>query len=85
MERYKLEVTGSFERDFRKLDPQLKQRLDSAIRTLETDPHLGKLLRGELSSKRSLRIGDYRVIYVIDEEKNTVTLYSVRHRKVAYR
>jgi len=45
---------------------------------------LGKPIRGELSGKWSLRIGDYRVIYIIDERRRTVTLYSARHRKVAY-
>jgi len=42
-------------------------------------------LRGGLSGKWSLRIGDYRVIYVIDEGDKTVTLYSVKHRKTAYK
>jgi len=58
--------------------------LDSVIRNLEINPHLGKPLRGELSGKWSLRIGDYRIIYVIDEHEKTVTLYNVKHRKLAY-
>jgi len=58
--------------------------LDSAIGNLEVNPHFGKPLRGELSGEWSLRIGDYRIIYVIDEHEKTVTLYNVRHRKVAY-
>jgi len=62
----------------------LKRRLDSAIRNLEANPHLGKPLRGELSGKWSLRIGDYRVIYMIDERRKMVTLYNARHRRVAY-
>ena len=78
LERYTVKVTRRFEINFRKLDIQLKRRSDSTI-----SPHLGKPLRGELSGKRSLRIGDYRIIYIIDEHEKTVTLYNVRHRKVA--
>ncbi len=63
----------------------MKRRLDSVIRNLQVNPHLGKPLRGELSGKWSLRIGDYRIIYVIYEHEKTIMLYDVRHRKVAYR
>jgi len=52
---------------------------------LEKEPFLGKPLRGELSGKWSLRIGDYRVIYVIDEQRKIVLLYYVRHRKKVYK
>jgi len=58
--------------------------MDSAIRNLEINPYLGKPLRGELSGKWSLRIGDYRIIYTIDEHQKTITLYNVRHRRAAY-
>ena len=46
---------------------------------------MGKPLRGELAGRWSLRIGDYRVIYVIDENQKIVILYSVKHRKVIYK
>jgi mRNA interferase RelE/StbE len=59
--------------------------MDSAIRNLETNPYIGKPLRGELSGKWSLRIGDFRIIYTIDERQKTVTLYSASHRRTAYK
>jgi len=59
--------------------------LDPDIRKLEKDPFLGKPLRGDLSGKRSLRVGDYRVIYTINEQKKVVILYGVKHRKKAYK
>jgi len=83
--KYSLKVTRTFEKDFREFDNQLKRRIDSAIRNLQTNPRLGKPLKGELSGKWSLRIGDYRIIYIIDEDERMVALYSVKHRKAAYR
>jgi mRNA interferase RelE/StbE len=71
-EKYSLKATSRFEKDFRKLNNQLKRRLDSAIRRLEVNPYAGKPLRGRLSGKWSLRVGDYRIIYTIDEEKKAV-------------
>ncbi|HDJ66112.1 MAG TPA: type II toxin-antitoxin system RelE/ParE family toxin [Nitrososphaeria archaeon] len=85
MEKYRILVTRRFERDFRKLDREIKRRVDSIIRRLETNPFLGKPLRGELKGKRSLRMGDYRLIYVIDEKNRIIILLTIRPRKAAYR
>ena len=63
----------------------MKKRTDSIIRRLEAEPFIGKPLRGELEGKRSLRIGDYRLIYIIDEKNKIVTLLTIRPRKTAYR
>jgi mRNA interferase RelE/StbE len=40
-------------------------------------------LRGQKDSWR-IRIGDYRVIYTIDDLNNVVDIIHVRHRKNAY-
>lgn len=45
---------------------------------------MGKPLKGELSDKWSLRVGDYRIIYMIDEKEKAVVLYSVGHRRKVY-
>ena len=66
-------------------DVQTKKRIDSTIRLLETDPYVGKPLRGDLADKWSLRNGDYRIIYMISENEKTVLLYDVSHRKKVYK
>lgn len=40
----------------------------------------GKPLRYSLKSHRRLRVGDYRVVYKIDN--NTVTIISIKHRRI---
>jgi mRNA interferase RelE/StbE len=32
-----------------------------------------------------LRVGTYRILYVIDDESETVTVHRVKHRREAYR
>jgi len=54
------------------------------MRKLELNPHAGKPFRGRLSGKWSLRVGDYRIIYTIDEHKKAVILFTAKHRRVAY-
>jgi len=52
--------------------------------TLIDDPYSGKKLIGNLSPFWRLRVGDYRVIYIIEEEIVTVEVVKVRHRKEVY-
>ena len=53
---------------------------------LETRPEVfGKPLRRSLYGYRSLRIGDYRVIYRIEEEKRTVKIFAIGHRSLVYK
>ena len=47
-------------------------------------PYKGKALKGELSGLFSLRVGDYRVIYWINEKEGIVWLIDVGHRKRVY-
>jgi len=60
---FRLETTRKFEKDFRKLAADIKHRIDRQLKTLETQAHSGKRLRGEFEGSYSFRIGDYRVIY----------------------
>ena len=83
--RYKLRVTRTFEKSFRALDVQTKRRIDSTIRMLETDHCIGKPLRADLAGKWSLRIGDYRIIYMVNEDAKTIILFDAEHRKKVYK
>lgn len=82
--KYELKVTKRFERDFRSLTKEMKIRIDSAIEELQENPYLGKYLHGDLKGKRSLRIGDYRIIYAVHDENKTITLIAAGHRKSVY-
>ena len=81
---YRLETTRKFEKDFRKLASDLKRRVDKQVRMLETQPRAGKRLRGEFEGSYSLRLGDYRVIYWVDEAAKRIILLTVAHRRTVY-
>ncbi len=81
---YRLETTRRFEKDFRKLARDLKRRIDQHVRTLEAQPYSGKRLRGEFEGSYSLRMGDYRIIYTVDEAEKRVVLLTVAHRGRVY-
>lgn len=48
------------------------------------NPDIGKQLTGTLKGLRSLRIGDYRVIYKKEIENLIILILAVGHRKNIY-
>jgi mRNA interferase RelE/StbE len=54
-----------------------------ALGELERDPHLGHQLRGRLTGLRSYRVGVYRTIYAIRDDR-TVRVVAIRHRGSAH-
>ncbi len=68
------------------LDNIIKKRIKSAIENkLIRDPFsFGKPLRYSLSGQRSLLVGDYRVIYTLNNETHTLHIMSIGHRRDIY-
>ncbi len=52
---------------------------------LMTHPiHYGKPLRYNLHGQRRLRVGDYRILYTVDEERKQVVVLAIQHRSRVY-
>ncbi len=65
------------------LDFMVADAVLDALGELERDPHLGHELRGRLTGLRSYRVGVYRIIYELRDDK-TVRIVAIRHRGAAY-
>ncbi len=65
------------------LDFLLADAVLDALDELERDPDIGHQLRGRLTGLRSYRVGVYRIIYELRDEK-TVRVIAIRHRGDAY-
>ena len=74
------------EKDLNRLTPDIFQRVIQAVRGLKksTRPPGSKKLTGSPGAWR-LRIGDYRIIYEIDDRAKCVHILRVRHRREVYR
>lgn len=74
------------EDDIPTLDSSIKKRIQKSIESkLTTDPmRFGKPLRHSLHHMRSLRVGDYRVLYHVDHKKQLVSIASIGHRRDVY-
>lgn len=77
---------GSKNKDFERIPPAIREIIRKAIeKKLTIDPvNFGKPLRYSLKGYRRLRVGDYRVIYRVDEDKVIVIVVDIDHRKDIY-
>jgi mRNA interferase RelE/StbE len=64
-----------------------EKKLDRCFEILKIDPRNYpniKSLKGELSGYYRYRVGDYRVIYEIDDNSKLVTILLIAHRSRVY-
>ena len=85
MLKYSLDIKQSAQKELDALDDTLFTRIDRKILALADNPRAAgcKKLKGYKDQWR-IRIGDYRVIYVIDNATKTVTVTHVAHRREVY-
>lgn len=85
---YKVDLTANFRKQFKKLDSfEGKQIISWLMKNIEDseNPRLkGKALVGNYAGKWRYRIGNYRVICLIDDDKLLVLALEVAHRKNIY-
>ena len=86
MADYTITFARSARKELERLQPDLAGRILEKIETLAKSPRpSGSIkLQGEKNLWR-IRIGDYRVIYAIDDPGGIVDVSVVRHRRDVYR
>jgi len=79
-------VEAKAESDLRGLPADVFHRVISRIRSLAEQPRPSgcRKITGSKSDWR-VRVGDYRILYEIDDKSETVRVMRVRHRGEAYR
>lgn len=85
MSRYKVVVSKSAAKELSKLPSTVNNRVIKAVMELSDNPRPqgSKKLKGGSENWR-IRIGDYRVVYAIDDEILIVDIRKVGHRKDIY-
>lgn len=70
-----------------RLDQATFQRIERRLDELEAnpyDPRISKPLKG-LEGMRSSRVGDWRVLYTVEDTVKTIYIVAIRPRGEAYR
>lgn len=83
---YTIEFTHRAEKDFRALPPEVRRRLAPKIDALKSNPRPRgvKSLEGPEGILR-MRVGDYRILYRILDDRLVVLLVKVGHPREIYR
>ena len=83
---YTIEFTHRAEKDFRALPPEIRRRLAPKIDALKLNPRPRgvKSLEGPEGILR-MRVGDYRILYRILDDRLVVLLVKIGHRREIYR
>ena len=86
---WRIEITRTAEKQITKLDRQAQEYilrfLRNRVKIAENPRQWGKPLHGEKGGLWRYRVGDYRLICDIQDERITVLVLRVGHRKDVYR
>ena len=85
MTEYTTEFAASAAKEFRALPEEIKWRVRKAVESLHRNPRPTGVRK--LHSRDPLyriRVGQYRVVYELDDEAERIRITRVRHRRDAY-
>lgn len=84
---FQVEFTAGAETDLARLDKPVAQRVLKKLRWLAENFEVitPETLTGQWQGVFKLRVGDYRVLYTCDREKQKIVVHFVRHRREVYK
>ena len=82
--RYRVVIQARAGRDLRSLPPFIRERVTANLLRLGEDPRPPGALKLVGRDGWRIRVGDYRVLYDIDDRERVVTIAQVGHRRNIY-
>lgn len=86
--KYNVETTSKFDKEFKKLDNytkrMIKSWIDNNLVDCEDPRQHGQGLTANRSGQWRYRIGDYRLICIIEDNKLIITTLNIGHRREVY-
>ena len=85
MANYRVALTSSAEKELRKLSSPLIARISERLENFTINPRPPGCKKLEGGDKEwRIRVGDYRVVYTIDDARLLVEVTRIRHRSAVY-
>jgi mRNA interferase RelE/StbE len=72
-------------REYRRLQGQLRDRVRNAIDSLATDPRPRGVMKLAGRDDYRIRVGDYRIVFAVDDDRQLVLVARIAHRREVYR
>ncbi|MHC9566815.1 type II toxin-antitoxin system RelE family toxin [Corynebacterium diphtheriae] len=87
MTSWTIEFSPRAAKELRKLDRPVQKRIVAYLREISTLPNpqmRGKALTGNWAGFRRWRVGDYRLIVAIEDDRVVIVVVSIGHRSQVY-
>jgi mRNA interferase RelE/StbE len=84
---YRTHLLDPAERELERLDKHVARRIFERLNWLAANVHQIKLeaLKGPFLGFYKLRVGDFRVVYEILHDEETILVHAIGHRSIVYR
>ena len=83
---YTILYRESVKREMRNLDAAMARRIDTAIQSLANNPRpSGCVKLAGVEDVWRIRVGNYRIVYEIHDQRLIVMIVTVAHRREVYR
>ena len=83
---YQVELSKQAEKQFKALPQQIQRRLQLRIDALTENPRPSRIKKLEgAQSQYRIRVGDYRIVYDIQEAILLILIVRIGHRSEVYR
>jgi mRNA interferase RelE/StbE len=84
MGKYKLKVKKSAEKELGEIPKRDLLKIINKIQSLSDDPHPEGSIKLSNQEKYRLRVGNYRVLYKVEDNILTIFIVKIGHRKDIY-
>ena len=84
MSKFRIELRPAASRALRKIDPTIQRRVQGAIALLGHDPHPPGARKLQGREGLRVRVGDYRIIYTVNDDVLVVVVVTLGHRCDVY-
>ncbi len=83
---YRLIIKPAAEKDIERLPGPVHRRVLARLARVEADPRApGSVKLAGSQATYRVRVGDWRIVYEIDDRRSTVVVTIVAHRREVYR
>jgi mRNA interferase RelE/StbE len=84
-EPYEVRLHPAAARAFRRLQGPLRDRIAAAVDALSLNPRAEGAIKLAGRDDFRVRVGDYRIVYAVDDAERLVLIARIAHRREVYR
>jgi mRNA interferase RelE/StbE len=82
---YILQIPKTVQKQLQNISEPFHSHIIESLQQLKDDPRFGNAIKMKGSEGYRLRVGNYRILYDINDTEEIITLRRIAHRREVYR